>query len=522
MIHVNIKKKLTSFVLTFAIVLSFGQALSVQAATSDLKVTSDNNVTTSSNTAPNPGIPENKPNTLNVISQNMTQSANNTDNSKVNITSTIGWKKISGYWYYYKSDNTRASGWIKPDSNWYYLKDDGRMATGWLSYNGTWYYFDNSGSMIKGWKQLNNIWYFLNDSGAMTTGLNQIGNETYMLDTSGAMVNGWKQLSNNWYYFNNSGSMTTGWIVDNGVSYYLYDTGAMAKGWINLNGTWFYLKTSGAMSTGWINSGNDSYYLDPATGKLITSATIDGYKIGTDGKKLAAVDSNSNDSSSSTTTNNSSGNSSTGSSSNNDNSSVGNSNSSTTSKSKFKGIDISHYNGDIDFTKVKAAGIQLVYIKATEGTTYVDNYLGTNYNGAKSAGLKTGFYHFLVGTSSPETQADNFYKNIKNKQSDLKPMLDVESNGFDVMDYTLRFINEFKKISNMDIGIYTYSDFISNLDSRLSKYILWEANWHKSSSDLPLNNVWSTRAGHQYTDKGNINGINSQVDLDEFTQDIFR
>jgi GH25 family lysozyme M1 (1,4-beta-N-acetylmuramidase) len=325
------------------------------------------------------------------------------------------------------------------------------------------------------------------------------------------MVKGWVQLSNNWYYFNNSGSMATGWIVDNGVSYYLYDTGAMAKGWINLNGNWYFLKPNGAMSTGWINSGNDSYYLDLATGKLITNATIDGYKIGADGKKLPVIDTNSNNNNSSTTNNNSSGNSSTGSS-----------NPSSTSNSKYKGIDISHYNGDIDFTKVKAAGVQLVYIKATEGTTYVDNYLGINYNGAKSAGLKTGFYHFLVGTSSPETQADNFYKNIKDKQSDLKPMLDVETNGFDVMDYTLRFINEFKKISNMDIGIYTYSDFISNLDNRLSKYTLWEANWHKSSSDLPSNNVWITRAGHQYTDQGTINGINTQVDLDEFTQDIFR
>ena len=209
-------------------------------------------------------------------------------------------------------------------------------------------------------------------------------------------------------------------------------------------------------------------------------------------------------------------------SNNSGNSSVTNSNSSSTANSKFKGIDISHYDGDIDFTKVKAAGIQCVYIKATEGTTYVDNYLGTYYNGAKSAGLKTGFYHFLVGTSSPETQADNFYSNIKDKQNDLKPVLDVETDGFDVMDYTLRFINEFKKISSMDICIYTYSDFISNLDNRLAKYSLWEANYQNSPFILPSNNIWSLRAGHQYTDQGTINGINTNLDLDEFTQDIFR
>ena len=489
----NIKKKIISFLLTFIIVLSFGQDLIVQAATSDLNVTSDSKGSTVeqlSNLELNPGTPESKPNPLNVIAQYNTQTVDNAGNSNTNITSTIGWKKESTYWYYYKSNNTKASGWIKPDSNWYYLYSNGQMATGWLNSNGTWYYLDKSGSMITGWKQLNNIWYFLNDSGAMITGLNQIDNKTYIFYSSGAMATGWMQLSNYWYYFNNSGSMASGWISYNGVWYYLYDTGAMAKGWINLNGTWYYLNASGARTTGWVNSGSDSYYLDPSTGRLLTNTTIDGYKIGPDGKKSVAVDSNGN----------------TG----------------TTTGSVYKGIDISHYNGDINFTKVKAAGIQVVYMKATEGTTYVDNYLGTYYNGAKSAGLKTGFYHFLVGTSSPETQAQNFYNNIKDKQSDLKPVLDVETDEFDVMDYTLRFINEFKKISNMDICIYTYSDFINKLDNRLAKYSLWEANWYKSSSNLPSNNIWSFRAGHQYTDKGTIDGINTQVDLDQFTQDIFR
>src|SRR5471030_1177487 len=110
MIRLNIRNKFTSFILAFAIILSFGQAVSVQAATIDSNITSDNTVTNSSNSVPNTGIPESKPNALNVISQYKTQSVNNTGNS--NITSTIGWKKESGYWYYYKSDNTGESGWI--------------------------------------------------------------------------------------------------------------------------------------------------------------------------------------------------------------------------------------------------------------------------------------------------------------------------------------------------------------------------------------------------------------------------
>lgn len=505
----NIKKKFISLLVASTIMLSFGQDIVVQAlgATSDSGITStsvqltsssetisiagdsaaasslDNTTTTKLepiNSSPNPGTPEIKPNPLKVIGEYDSQSVNNTPNGSVNITSTIGWKKVNGYWYYYKSDNTKATGWIKPDANWYYLYSNGQMATGWLkTISGTWYYLDYSGSLAKGWRYINNIWYFFKNSGDMITDINVIDKENYLFNSSGAMVKGWVQLNNYWYYFNNGGNMAKGWIFNNNVWYYLYDSGAMAKGWIDLNGIWYYLKASGAMATGWINSGSDYYYLDTTSGRLKTNTVAGGYEIGPDGKRLGAV-------------------------------------------SKFKGIDISHYNGNINFAKVKAAGIQVVYIKATEGTTYVDNYLSTHYKGAKSVGLKTGFYHFLVGTSSPETQARNFYNNIKDKQSDLKPVLDIERSNFNVMDYTLRFITEFKRLSNMDVCIYTYSNFIPNLDSRLSSYSLWEANYSRSTVNLPTNKIWTSRAGHQYTDKGVVDGIYGGVDLNEFTQDIFR
>ncbi len=140
----------------------------------------------------------------------------------------------------------------------------------------------------------------------------------------------------------------------------------------------------------------------------------------------------------------------------------------------MKGIDISNHNGSIDFKAVKNNGIDLVYIKATEGTTDTDVNLSDNYTGALNAGFKIGFYHFLVGTSIPETQAENFYNSIKDKQNHLKPSLDVEKNNFDVMDYTLRFIKKFEALSNLPLCIYTGGYFANdNLDSRLAKYPLW-------------------------------------------------
>ncbi len=292
-----------------------------------------------------------------VISENKSILENKTKDDKPNITSTIGWKNENGAWYYYKSDNTKAIGWIKPDSNWYYLKDDGKMATGWQKDNSAWYYLDNSGAMVRGWKLIGNDWYFLSDSGtmltgiqfdgsalyylkdsgematydgwkkinnkwyyfyqggkiktgwikdsgdwyylqgdgSMVTGLKKIDGKNYMLNNNGTMATGWVQLNNNWYYFNTDGSMATGWIIDNKTNYLLYDTGAMAKGWINIDGTWYYLANSGAMTTGWVTSNGDTYYLDPSTGRMLTNTTIDGYKIGSDGKRQAASTSKSND-----------------------------------------------------------------------------------------------------------------------------------------------------------------------------------------------------------------------------------
>lgn len=189
----------------------------------------------------------------------------------------------------------------------------------------------------------------------------------------------------------------------------------------------------------------------------------------------------------------------------------------------MKGIDVSNHNGEINWSLVKNCDVKAVYIKATEGTTYVDPYLLNHYYGAKGENLLTGFYHFLVGSSSPETQAENFYNNIKDKENNLLPCLDLEHSSNepnDFMDYALRFIQNFKALSNMNICIYACPSFINeNLDKRLSKYPLWCAHY---GVDKPgFNKVWgSSYAGHQYTENGMLSGINGNVDMNNFNEEI--
>ena len=91
----------------------------------------------------------------------------NSSNYGSNNGLTVGWKKINGSWYYFKSDGSKATGWLKDGSTWYYLKSSGEMQTGWLQENGMWYYLDDSGAMKTGWYQVSGKWYYSYSSGAL-------------------------------------------------------------------------------------------------------------------------------------------------------------------------------------------------------------------------------------------------------------------------------------------------------------------------------------------------------------------
>ena len=156
--------------------------------------------------------------------EEVASSQNQPEGSSNNVL-TVGWKKINGSWYYFKSDGSKATGWLKDASSWYYLKSSGEMQTGWLKENGLWYY----------------------------------------LDSSGVMKTGWYQVSGEWYYLKSSGEMQTGWLKENGVWYYLDGSGAMKTGWYQVSGKWYYSYSSGA---------------------LAINTTVDGYRVNSDGERV--------------------------------------------------------------------------------------------------------------------------------------------------------------------------------------------------------------------------------------------
>lgn len=97
-------------------------------------------------------------------------------------------------------------------------------------------------------------------------------------------------------------------------------------------------------------------------------------------------------------------------------------------KPSIKGIDVSHHQGDIDWAEVKKAqpNLAFVYVKCSEGKSYVDPKFKVNAKGASAQGYKVGAYHYFRMTSSAHNQFDNFKAQMDAVQIDLIPMIDVE------------------------------------------------------------------------------------------------
>lgn len=161
-----------------------------------------------------------------------------------------------------------------------------------------------------------------------------------------------------------------------------------------------------------------------------------------------------------------------------------------------KGIDISNHNSNVNYLNVKAAGCSYVYIKATEGKTYKDPKTEIHYNGCKRAGLKVGFYHYFKSTSEPEQQAEAFFNVIKKYKNDLIAMLDVEEDFNGMSNGVIRFFNKWKQITDIPLGIYTYSGFLNNYTAAAREYLkdvpCWIANYRANFSGVAtgfFNNV---------------------------------
>lgn len=194
------------------------------------------------------------------------------------------------------------------------------------------------------------------------------------------------------------------------------------------------------------------------------------------------------------------------------------------------GIDISHYQEEINWNQVsqmtiEGDSIQFVFIKATEGATVEDSRKRQNAFGARSVEIDYGFYHFFRHKVSATEQAHFFCDEIGGYNFDLRPVLDVEPNGYfsksKLKDSIAVFLDVVESRLNTRPLVYTYFNLYESTLSDLDE-TFWVAKYSKNCPAMADPNVvcW------QFSEKGTVDGINEKVDLnvgkDEFFEKVRR
>lgn len=187
---------------------------------------------------------------------------------------------------------------------------------------------------------------------------------------------------------------------------------------------------------------------------------------------------------------------------------------------KIKGIDVSRYQGTIDWKKVKSSDISFAIIKAggSDDGFYKDSKFEENYKNAKAAGMLVGAYYFVgsgcVSHADGVADAKRFIEMLKGKQFEYPVYIDVEStspsNRSGATKATIGFC-ETMEAAGYYCGIYAsdISGFVDRLDqSQLKSYDKWVARYGSAPQRTESYGMW------QYSESGMVPGISGHVDLD--------
>ena len=183
---------------------------------------------------------------------------------------------------------------------------------------------------------------------------------------------------------------------------------------------------------------------------------------------------------------------------------------------QIKGIDVSPFQGSINWSQVKADNVEFAIIKATEGTSYIHtDYFNNNAPLALGAGVEVGAYHFghLTSVAQAQAEADYFISVIRSHKLTYPAVLDIEVNDNELskQDLTACALAFLQRVQ--DAGYfamwYSYLEFVNTqLDlEQLKPFAGWIADYGINSCPLPVG-MW------QYSSTGKVQGITGNVDMD--------
>jgi lysozyme len=189
---------------------------------------------------------------------------------------------------------------------------------------------------------------------------------------------------------------------------------------------------------------------------------------------------------------------------------------------QVRGVDISHYQLDIDWNKVRFDQLSFVYIKATEGADGVDEKFAANWQGAQSAGLARGAYHFYNFCRTGAEQAAQFIRTVPVEADALPATIDLEESpdcktmpskaAFrkDLAVLTAQIQATYGRLPVMYVNYAIYDMYFAGMND---PYKFWIADVSHATPEMPDNAAWAV---WQYGWHGHVDGIPGEVDLDAF------
>jgi GH25 family lysozyme M1 (1,4-beta-N-acetylmuramidase) len=197
----------------------------------------------------------------------------------------------------------------------------------------------------------------------------------------------------------------------------------------------------------------------------------------------------------------------------------------------IEGIDVSHWQGTIDWAAVAASGKEFAFLKASEDVDYADPTYATNRAGAKANGLLAGAYHFArpdAAAGDAVAEADHFIDTAAPVSGELLPVLDLEqTGGLDVTSlraWAKAFLQRVYERTGVRAAIYVSPSFWSNRMGNSGWFaangytVLWIAHWTTGPQPSVPAADWGGRSWTfwQYTSDGRVPGITGRVDLDRY------
>ncbi|WP_294819395.1 glycoside hydrolase family 25 protein [uncultured Flavobacterium sp.] len=194
-------------------------------------------------------------------------------------------------------------------------------------------------------------------------------------------------------------------------------------------------------------------------------------------------------------------------------------------KDKVYGIDVSHYQGEIEWDSLMAGKaefpLQFVFIRATAGKDGLDSEFKKNWAGAKKAGLMRGAYHYYRPDENSIEQAETFIKRVKLDKGDLPPVLDIEKipagQSMDSLKSGLKkWLSKVEAHYGIKPILYSGESFYTDfLVKEFEGYSLWIANYSFFADEIKKEWLF-----WQFTDKGSVGGIEGNVDVNIYNGNL--